>query len=136
MAASSAAQRAKRQVAEAATETPAADAVPAPSPGTPGGAPAAAAGGTAAGVTRVTTSEGGKSVAQGGVSTTAEGGAGDGASTAVEGGGDLPPRAARCIGLIGHPNAGKTSLLNALVGSKIASVSRTPGHTKHLQALP
>ena len=37
------------------------------------------------------------------------------------------------IGFIGHPNAGKTSLLNAIVGRKVASVSRTPGHTKHLQ---
>ena len=37
------------------------------------------------------------------------------------------------IGFIGHPNVGKTSLLNAIVGRKVASVSRTPGHTKHLQ---
>jgi len=37
------------------------------------------------------------------------------------------------IGFVGHPNVGKTSLLNAIVGRKIASVSRTPGHTKHLQ---
>ena len=37
------------------------------------------------------------------------------------------------IGFVGHPNTGKTSLLNAIVGRKVASVSRTPGHTKHLQ---
>jgi ribosome biogenesis GTPase A len=37
------------------------------------------------------------------------------------------------VGFVGHPNVGKTSLLNALVGRKVASVSRTPGHTKHLQ---
>ena len=37
------------------------------------------------------------------------------------------------IGFVGHPNVGKTSLLNAFVGRKVASVSRTPGHTKHLQ---
>jgi len=35
---------------------------------------------------------------------------------------------------VGHPNVGKTSLLNALVGRKVASVSHTPGHTKHLQS--
>lgn len=37
------------------------------------------------------------------------------------------------LGFVGHPNVGKTSLLNAIVGRKVASVSRTPGHTKHLQ---
>jgi len=37
------------------------------------------------------------------------------------------------IGFVGHPNVGKSSLLNAIVGRKVASVSRTPGHTKHLQ---
>ena len=29
------------------------------------------------------------------------------------------------VGFVGHPNVGKTSLLNALVGRKVASVSRT-----------
>jgi len=37
------------------------------------------------------------------------------------------------VGFVGHPNVGKTSLLNAIVGRKVASVSRTPGHTKHMQ---
>ena len=37
------------------------------------------------------------------------------------------------IGLIGQPNTGKTSLLNAISGRKVASTSRTAGHTKHLQ---
>ena len=37
------------------------------------------------------------------------------------------------IGLIGHPNAGKTSLLNAIVGKVVASASRTAGRTKHMQ---
>lgn len=39
------------------------------------------------------------------------------------------------IGLIGHPNVGKSSVLNALAGKKIVSVSHTPGHTKHLQTI-
>ena len=39
------------------------------------------------------------------------------------------------IGLIGVPNAGKTTLLNAMVGQKVASESATPGHTKHLQTI-
>jgi ribosome biogenesis GTPase A len=39
------------------------------------------------------------------------------------------------IGTIGHPNAGKSSCINALVGKKVVSVSNTPGHTKHLQTL-
>ena len=49
---------------------------------------------------------------------------------------DSSRAARRCVtvGLVGHPNVGKTSLLNALVGRKVASVSHTPGHTKHLQS--
>lgn len=37
------------------------------------------------------------------------------------------------IGLIGHPNVGKSSLINALKGKKHVSVSKSPGHTKHFQ---
>lgn len=37
------------------------------------------------------------------------------------------------IGLIGTPNAGKSSLLNCLIGKKVVSVSRSCGHTKHWQ---
>ncbi|KAG3035674.1 hypothetical protein JG687_00003057 [Phytophthora cactorum] len=39
------------------------------------------------------------------------------------------------IGLIGHPNVGKSSVLNGLAGKKIVSVSHTPGHTKRLQTI-
>lgn len=39
------------------------------------------------------------------------------------------------IGCCGFPNVGKSSLLNSLFGKKVVSVSRTPGHTKHLQTL-
>ncbi|KAL0485783.1 guanine nucleotide-binding protein-like GNL1 [Acrasis kona] len=37
------------------------------------------------------------------------------------------------VGLIGHPNTGKSCLLNGLVGRTVASASYTPGHTKHFQ---
>lgn len=39
------------------------------------------------------------------------------------------------IGTIGFPNVGKSSILNALMGKKVVSVSRTPGHTKHFQTI-
>lgn len=39
------------------------------------------------------------------------------------------------VGCIGFPNAGKSSLMNALMGRKVVSVSRTPGHTKHFQTI-
>jgi ribosome biogenesis GTPase A len=39
------------------------------------------------------------------------------------------------IGFIGHPNAGKSSLINSIVGKKVVSASRTPGHTKHFQTI-
>ncbi|XP_059621233.1 guanine nucleotide-binding protein-like 1 [Phlebotomus argentipes] len=39
------------------------------------------------------------------------------------------------IGCLGFPNVGKSSLMNALMGQKVVSVSRTPGHTKHFQTI-
>ncbi|KAM3613725.1 uncharacterized protein V6R79_004265 [Siganus canaliculatus] len=37
------------------------------------------------------------------------------------------------VGCIGFPNVGKSSVINSLVGRKVVSVSRTPGHTKYFQ---
>lgn len=39
------------------------------------------------------------------------------------------------IGLVGYPNVGKSSTINALVGAKKVSVSSTPGKTKHFQTI-
>jgi large subunit GTPase 1 len=37
------------------------------------------------------------------------------------------------IGLVGYPNVGKSSTINALLGAKKVTVSATPGKTKHFQ---
>ena len=37
------------------------------------------------------------------------------------------------IGLVGYPNVGKSSTINALMGTKRVPVSATPGRTKHFQ---
>ncbi|TXT10992.1 hypothetical protein VHUM_01743 [Vanrija humicola] len=39
------------------------------------------------------------------------------------------------IGLIGQPNVGKSSLLNALLGTTRVRASKTPGKTKHFQTI-
>ncbi|TPX60128.1 hypothetical protein PhCBS80983_g01995 [Powellomyces hirtus] len=39
------------------------------------------------------------------------------------------------LGLLGHPNVGKSSLINSVMGKKVVSTSRTPGHTKHFQTI-
>jgi ribosome biogenesis GTPase A len=40
------------------------------------------------------------------------------------------------IGMVGHPNAGKSSVINCIAGEKRVSVSRTAGHTKRAQTVP
>ncbi|XP_014243187.1 large subunit GTPase 1 homolog [Cimex lectularius] len=39
------------------------------------------------------------------------------------------------VGLVGYPNVGKSSTINALIAGKKVSVSATPGKTKHFQTL-
>lgn len=39
------------------------------------------------------------------------------------------------IGMVGHPNTGKSSMINGIFRKKVVSTSRTPGHTKHLQTM-
>ena len=39
------------------------------------------------------------------------------------------------VGMVGQPNAGKSSLINSLIGKRVVSVSKTPGHTKHFQTI-
>lgn len=39
------------------------------------------------------------------------------------------------VGLVGYPNVGKSSTINALFGSKKTAVAPTPGKTKHFQTL-
>ena len=39
------------------------------------------------------------------------------------------------VGMIGHPNVGKSSIINGLMGRKVVSASKTPGHTKHFQTI-
>ncbi|EIE88526.1 hypothetical protein RO3G_13237 [Rhizopus delemar RA 99-880] len=38
-------------------------------------------------------------------------------------------------GLVGHPNVGKSSLINSIMKRTVVSASKTPGHTKHFQTI-
>lgn len=48
---------------------------------------------------------------------------------------DGEPARKTTIGLVGYPNVGKSSTINALIGAKKVSVSATPGKTKHFQTI-
>ncbi|KAJ2774941.1 hypothetical protein IWQ56_000348 [Coemansia nantahalensis] len=39
------------------------------------------------------------------------------------------------IGLVGHPNVGKSTVINSIARRSVVSTSRTPGHTKHFQTI-
>ena len=47
-----------------------------------------------------------------------------------------PPSLILTIGMVGHPNVGKSSVINTLCAEKRVSVSRTAGHTKRAQTIP
>lgn len=55
------------------------------------------------------------------------------ASAFTDSSGNHPSRLV--VGLVGYPNVGKSSTINALLGEKKVSVSSTPGKTKHFQTI-
>ena len=92
-------------------------------------------------------SGGGSAEASGSELSAGSGGGGAGGGGGGEGLGKPPPAAAAgagapapaaglVIAMVGHPNVGKSSVINALCGEKRVSVSRTAGHTKRAQTIP
>lgn len=58
-------------------------------------------------------------------------------SSSASGAGIAAPRPhVFTVGMIGHPNVGKSSVINTLCSEKRVSVSRTAGHTKRAQTIP
>jgi len=47
----------------------------------------------------------------------------------------VPPKVSLVVGMVGYPNVGKSSTINALFTTKRVVVSATPGKTKHFQTL-
>ncbi|KAJ2757368.1 hypothetical protein H4R27_003781 [Coemansia aciculifera] len=59
------------------------------------------------------------------------------AAAAVPGEGHIETVSGRYVtlGLVGHPNVGKSTVINSIMGRTVVSTSRTPGHTKHFQTI-
>ncbi|KAJ2414022.1 hypothetical protein GGI10_002670 [Coemansia sp. RSA 2530] len=59
------------------------------------------------------------------------------AAPAVPGDGHIETVSGRYVtlGLVGHPNVGKSTVINSIMGRTVVSTSRTPGHTKHFQTI-
>ena len=49
---------------------------------------------------------------------------------------DPAPDGSVTIGMVGYPNVGKSSTINALCGEKRVAVTSQPGKTKHFQTIP
>jgi ribosome biogenesis GTPase A len=64
------------------------------------------------------------------------GGGGGGGQRVAPAPAPTPAAADFVIAMVGHPNVGKSSVINALCGEKRVSVSRTAGHTKRAQTIP